>query len=125
MKSHGKIAIWRYRQALSSYAGFHATADPDGAVFIAGAIGLLSTSREVRITLVPITPQILAVPNNPRDQAVGYGTFAVRAREGKNLQTFSHAHPVLTLVASPDSLAVLAAGVPRGCHRRRRLHDRS
>ena len=110
MKTNGKIAIWRYRQALSNYAGFHATADADGAAFIAGVIGSLSTGSEGRITLVSITPRILSVPNNPRDQAVGYGTFVVRAREGRNLQTFFDAHPVLTLAASPDSLAALAAG---------------
>jgi hypothetical protein len=108
MKTSGQVAVWRYRQAVSGYRGFHTTADAAGALTIARAIAELAVGLERTVDLAPITPAILAVPNDQRDKAVGYARFVIRAVPGAGIQRFSHAHPVVTLEASKDTLAELA-----------------
>jgi hypothetical protein len=100
--------MWRYRQPVSGHRGYHTAADIPGARSMIEVLARAPVTGETVFPLVAITPAILSVPNNTRDQAVGYQRFVLRITDGAGVQRFSHAHPVLTLEASPDVVAEIA-----------------
>ena len=110
MNHQGQVALWRYRQARSGYRGFHTTANGLGAASMIRSLMAIRTGQNHRIPLVSVTPAILAVPNNSNDHAVGYQTLVIRAVTGEGIQRVSHAHPVVTVEASHDSLAQFIEG---------------
>ena len=63
----GRICLWRYREHSLTYPGFHLSADPPGAAQLLTLLGSLAKARTPQISNVvldPVTPAVLAIPNN-------------------------------------------------------------
>jgi hypothetical protein len=68
----GKVSLWRYRERARNYPGFHLSADRLGCDQLLTLLSSLMKARTPRIgnvALDPVTPAMLAIPNN-RDAAI-------------------------------------------------------
>lgn len=68
----GRVCLWRYRERARNYPGFHLSADPPGCDQLLALLGSLAKARTPQtgnVALDPVTPAVLAIPNN-RDAAV-------------------------------------------------------
>ncbi|MCH9648644.1 MAG: hypothetical protein K0U98_10420 [Deltaproteobacteria bacterium] len=66
-KQRGKVALWRYRDNVGNYSGFHMTADTTGCESLLELFRLMleadySSAQSIR--LIPPTEGMLSVPNN-------------------------------------------------------------
>ena len=63
----GQICLWRYRERVGNYPGFHLSADVAGCDQLLALLADLAktrTSRIANIVLDPVTAAVLVVPNN-------------------------------------------------------------
>jgi hypothetical protein len=112
----GKIYVWHYPEGPRSYSGWHLTADAFGAGRLTGAIeGVLAGSgRETQLfALDPVTPAVLAVPNNRRAKALSAKNLRVRiAGEPRHLSMHEEAG-LLTVEAGRARLEELRNSIAR------------
>jgi hypothetical protein len=63
----GRICLWRYREPLRDYAGFHLSADPAGCDQLRALLSSMTRARKPEIGTVvldPVTPLDVAVATN-------------------------------------------------------------
>jgi len=115
-RNAGKIYAWRYPEGPRSYSGWHFTADAFGAGRLAGAIEALSSgsARETQLfALDPVTPSVLAVPNNRRAKASYATQLRIRVADDAREFSLQEEAGVLTVAAGRGRLQELRDSIAR------------
>jgi hypothetical protein len=115
---YGGVSLWRYRENRHNYPGYHLTADTAGCDFLLASLQRLvsaSSALHIELPLAPLSPDILAVPNNRR------GNATVRAFTRLELVTephfeqrhmrFTEQHPKCVIDLSSAQAGCFADGV--------------
>ena len=71
----GRVCLWRYGARARNYPGFHLSADRGGCdqlLTLLTSLARAITPQIGSIALDPVTPAVLAIPNNREAAASGY-----------------------------------------------------
>jgi hypothetical protein len=106
----GRIYVWEYPETVESFAGWHLTADSVGGDRLLAAIDDLLSGAFVEsasFTVDPVTPAVLAVPNNRRAKASSPKYLRMKMAEDPRHLFFHKTAESLTIEAGRERLEEL------------------
>jgi len=102
----GKLYVWTYPESTKSYAGWHLNADHVACASVSEVIAGLATGSlraPQAFAVSPVTPAVLAVPNNRR----------AKARSARELRLLTDPDPRRFSLEERDGVLTLTAGSER------------
>jgi hypothetical protein len=113
-KNGGKLYVWTYPEGSKSYAGWHLTADRVECARLSEAIEGLSAgslSEPQAFAVSPVTPAVLAVPNNRRAKAQSAREFRVVLSRDPRHFSLEERDEVLTITVGSERLEELRKSI--------------